>query len=166
MRLREGRRVRDGRLIEGMIEDGVIVGFEMLRLGAGTVRDGSASDGIVTDGSAADRLVATDSIPTEGGKTCDGTWNPEAIPLPLAESAIPKDTKLDPGTLSTLFVGIPKTGSPVVGIAGKLIIGRPKESRLGAAVGSSPSTPGGGMEKGGGPVIEGNNPVESEVSGA
>lgn len=148
-----------------MRKDGTMVGSEMLRLAVGMVRDGTASDGIVTDGSARDGSardgIATDSIPTEG-KTCDGTWNPEAVPSTPGE-AIPKEAKLDPGTLSTLFVGIPKIGSPV-GVAGKLIIGRPKESTIGAAVGS-PSMLGGGMEKGGGLVIIGKV-VESEGSGA
>ena len=137
--------------MDGVRKDGAMVGFEMLRLGVGMVRDGIVSDGIVTDGRGRDGSATTDSIPTEG-KTSDGTRNPEAVPSTLGE-ATPKDTKLDPVTLSILFVGTPKIGSPV-GVAGKLMIGRPKESTLGATVGS-PSMLGGGMEKGGGLVIIG-----------
>ena len=137
-----------------MRKDGAMVRFEMLRLGMGRVRDGIASDGIVTDRSG------TDSITTEG-KTSDGTRNPEAVPSTLGEPTL-KEAKVDPGTLSILFVGTPKIGSPV-GVAGKLMIGRPKESTLGATVGS-PSMLGGGMEKGGGLVIIGMV-VESDGSG-
>lgn len=58
-------------------------------------------------------------------------------------------------------IGTPKVGS-AVGVAGKLTIGRPKESTLDGVVGTK-SMLGTGTENGGGPVIAGN-PIEDEVS--
>lgn len=73
----------------------------------------------------------------------------------------PTEGKLVGETLSTLFVGISKIGS-AVGVAGKVMIGRPKESTLDGGVGIM-SRLGSGMENGGGPVIAGN-PVEGKPS--
>ena len=69
--------------------------------------------------------------------------------------------KLVDETLSILFVGMSKIGS-AVGVAGKVIIGRPKASTLDGGVGIM-STLGSGMENGGGPVIAGN-PIEGKLS--
>ena len=65
------------------------------------------------------------------------------------------------GTLSTLFEGIAKTRG-LVGVAGKLSIGRPNESTGGGSVGSI-SMLGDGMINDGGPVIEGV-PNEDKVT--
>lgn len=65
------------------------------------------------------------------------------------------------GVLGTLFVGTANIGS-AVGVAGKLTIGRPKESTLDGVIGTK-SMLGTGTKNGGGSVIA-VNPIEEEVS--
>lgn len=109
----------------------------MLRLGDGKVRDGVANEVIATG------RLATSCVSTEG-RLCDGTGNPGVV---LEGKAVGE-------MLSALFVGISKIGRPV-GVGGKVIIGRPKESTMDGGVGIE-SRLGIGMENGGGPVIAGN----------
>lgn len=170
-------RLGEGIVSEGMLKDGsLVVGSEMFRLGGGmvndgiirdgragveiardeTVRDGSASDGTARDG------AVTDGATTEG-KPYDGASRLGVVLLLLTlGDGISKDVKLNGTALSTLFVGILKIGS-AVGVAGKLIIGSPKELTMGGAVGIE-SILGNGMESGGGPVVAGS-PIEGILTG-
>ena len=90
--------------------------------------------------------------------------NTGVVLLTLSDD-IPTEGELVDATLSTLIVGISKIGS-AVGVAGKVIIGSPKESTLEGGVGII-SMLGAGMENGGGPVIVGNaiegRPIDGRV---
>ncbi len=79
--------------------------------------------------------------------------NTGVVLLTLSDG-IPTEDELVDSTLSTLIVGVSKIGS-AVGVAGKVMIGSPKESTLDGGVGII-SMPGAGMENGGGPVVVGN----------
>ena len=131
----------DGMLNEGTLRDGSpIVGSEALRLEVGIARDGTARDGISREG------LLKDGKPIVGS----GTLRLGDV---IVTDGTPTDGKFGVRALSTLFVGMLKIGR-AVGVAGKLIIGRPKESTLGGVAGTM-SMLGVGMENGGGPVIVG-----------
>ena len=139
----------DGTLNEGTLKDGIpVVGSDMLILEVGIARDGNARDGIAREGMLNDGkpIVGSETLRLGDGMATDGT---------------PTGGKLGVGTLSTLFVGILKIGR-AVGVAGKLIIGRPKESTAGG-VGGTMSMLGVGMKNGGGPVIVGIS-IEGKLS--
>lgn len=92
--------------------------------------------------------MITDVASTDG-KSCDEIEGSEG------------DGRLVEGGIGNLFVGIPKIGS-AVGVAGKLTIGRPKESTPDGVIGIR-SMLGTGTENGGGSVTAAN-PIEYEVS--
>ena len=133
----------DGILTEGTLKDGKpVAGGEILRLGDGIVRDGIARVGIASDKMLKDGtlIVGSEMLILGGGIVRDGITNGGML-------------KDGAGTLSTLFEGVLKMGR-AVGVAGKLMIGRPKESALGGVIGII-SMVGDGMTNGGGPVIVG-----------
>lgn len=131
----------DGMPFEGMLKDGSpMVGLEMLRLGDGIVRDGTATDGTVNKGTAkCGKPIVGSEIPRTGNELVTDD-------APIAGK--PVDV-----TLSTLFVGISKIGNPL-GVAGNVMSGRPKESTADGGVGIE-SMMGAGMANRGGPVIAG-----------
>ena len=177
LRLEEGI-VRDGVASDGIGSDGplrdgaLIVGSEMLRLGDGSVRDGKINDGILDDGTP---IVGSETLRLGYGVVRDGNANDSTLKVgkPMLDSDVSRlgdgtateNTltygALSSGTLSTLTEGIARSGGSV-GVAGKLIMGRPNESTGGGSVGSI-SMLGDGMINDGGPVIEGIS-IEDNVT--